>query len=37
MSKIKACVISCSSDVELDARKLYVWSGLKSARFLTDN
>jgi hypothetical protein len=37
MSLIKTYAISCSSDVELDVRKLYVWGGLKSARFLPDS
>ena len=37
MPIIKIYVISCSCDVELDVRKLYVWGGLKSARFLPDN
>jgi len=37
MSKIKTYVISCSSDVELDARGLYVWGGIKKARFLPES
>ena len=37
MSKIKCFAVSCSSDVELDVRKLYIWGGLKSAYFLPDN
>ncbi len=37
MSKIKVYAVSCSADVELDARKLYVWGDTKSARFLPDS
>jgi len=36
MAKIKCFVISCSSDAELDARKLYVWGGYKHIRWLPE-
>lgn len=36
MAKIKCYVISCSSDADLDARKLYVWGGIKHAQWLPE-
>lgn len=36
MPFIKTFVISCSSDVPLDIRKLYVWGSIKYARFLPE-
>jgi hypothetical protein len=36
MSKIKCFAISCSSDAEIDVRKLYVWGGIRSARWLPE-
>lgn len=36
MAKIKCYAISCSSDAEIDTRKLYVWGGMKYAQWLPE-
>ena len=36
MAKIKAYVISCSSDGEMDSRKLFVWGEMGAARWLPE-
>jgi len=37
ISKIITYVVSCSSELELDARRLYVWGGIKAARYNPEN
>lgn len=37
MAQIKCFAISCSSDAEVDARKLYVWGAIKFARWLPES
>ena len=36
MAKIKCYVISCSSDAELDARRLFVWGGYERVRWCAE-
>lgn len=36
MPKVKCHAISCSSDVEMDTRKLYVWGEWKTVRWLPE-
>ena len=36
MARIKCFAISCSSDADLDARRLYVWGELKHAHWLPE-
>ena len=36
MAKVKCFAISCSSDVDLDTRKLYIWGGSKAACWLPE-
>jgi len=37
MAKINAIIISCSSDAELDARRLFLWGAGKYAKWLPDS
>jgi len=36
MAKIKCYMVSCSSDAEMDARKLYVWGGYERIRWCAE-
>jgi len=36
MAKIKCHAVSCSSDIDMDTRKLYIWGGMEHARWLPE-
>jgi len=37
MAKISAIIISCSSDADLDSRRLFLWGAGKYAKWLPDS